>query len=125
LRVTKSNICVFPSSKFGTSTVEPYNAGLYLGLGHSDSCDITFSFDNKSLYDHCTRAGLDDPKLLDINQLIAQTVSAISLGARFQGIFFLIFLLHVNFTLLLVVSKLHLRNANCNYINISKLKIDN
>lgn len=65
--------------------VEPYNTAFatHLSLEHSSACLL---IENEACYDICDRLnGANCPKFTGINQLIAQTVSALTASLHFPG----------------------------------------
>lgn len=76
---------IFPSSKFSTSTTEPYNSVLST---HStiDYFDCSFSFDNKSLYKVCSKElDVHQPNFFTMNQVVSHVASSISSLFRFKS----------------------------------------
>jgi len=78
-------ICVYPSAKLSTSTVECYNAI----LGTSDNTlknNLNIILDNEALYYILSKKlQLVCPTYSDLNQLIAQVVSSTSRSTRFHS----------------------------------------
>jgi tubulin alpha len=76
---------IFPSKNISTSVVEPYNAVLasqYL-IDHSD---ISVILDNQSLYSiSSNKLNIERPGYPNINSLIAQTISSLTVSLRFEG----------------------------------------
>ncbi|KAK3817285.1 MAG: tubulin alpha chain-like protein [Benniella sp.] len=81
----KLEIAVYPAPTISTSVVEPYNSVL---TTHAtmDQADCTFLVDNEAIYDICRgKLGIERPNYTNLNRLIAQVVSSITLSLRFQG----------------------------------------
>lgn len=76
---------IYPSPQVSTSVVEPYNSVLatsYL-LEH---VDIVFFLDNEAVYDICRkRLDIVSPNYSNLNRLIAQVCSTITVSLRFGG----------------------------------------
>jgi len=79
------NYCVLPSPQLSQSVVEPYN--MILGASSLlESRNIPFFFDNEALYDICkTQLEIESPRYKSINRMIAQVVSNVTSGMRFEG----------------------------------------
>lgn len=78
----KINFALYPSTRFSQSAVQPYNCVLATHATMPD-IDCTFLFDNDAVFDLCTVQGkLNDPRLNDLNALIAQVTSTVTLGLR-------------------------------------------
>ena len=78
------NYCILPSPEI-CSPVEPYNTVLAL---HTifEMDNMPFFFDNKALYEICKNdLEIDSPRFRNINRMIAQVVSNITSGLRFEG----------------------------------------
>ncbi|KAG0228908.1 Tubulin alpha-3C/D chain [Actinomortierella wolfii] len=82
---TKLEVAVYPAPQVATSVVEPYNSVLttHATLEHAD---CSFMVDNEAIYDICRKnLGVDRPTYSNLNRLIAQAVSSITLSLRFGG----------------------------------------
>ncbi|KAF9164432.1 Tubulin alpha-3C/D chain [Actinomortierella ambigua] len=82
---SKLEFAVYPAPEVATSVVEPYNSVLttHTTLEHAD---CTFMVDNEAIYDICRKnLGVDRPTYSNLNRLIAQAVSSITLSLRFSG----------------------------------------
>ncbi|KAF9975893.1 Tubulin alpha-3C/D chain [Actinomortierella ambigua] len=82
---SKLEFAVYPAPQVATSVVEPYNSVLttHTTLEHAD---CTFMVDNEAIYDICRKnLGVDRPTYSNLNRLIAQAVSSITLSLRFSG----------------------------------------
>ncbi|KAF9436174.1 Tubulin alpha-3C/D chain [Entomortierella beljakovae] len=82
---SKFEFAVYPAPKIATSVVEPYNSVL---TTHAtmDLADCTFMVDNEAIYDICKeRLNVERPNYSNLNRLIAQVVSSITLSLRFSG----------------------------------------
>ncbi|XP_029472709.1 tubulin alpha-3 chain-like isoform X2 [Rhinatrema bivittatum] len=83
---SKLQFSVYPAPRISTAVVEPYNAVLttHTTLEHSD---CVFMVDNEAIYDLCKRSlDIERPSYINLNQLIAQTVSSITASLRFDGV---------------------------------------
>ena len=81
----KFSLAIYPSPRISTSILEPYNAMITSNtlLEHSD---VTVVMDNEALYNICARhLDLESPRYENINRLIAQAMSSLTLGYRFGG----------------------------------------
>lgn len=79
------SMMVYPSPHLSTSCVEPYNAILSTHM-LKESTDIAVMFDNEAMYDICLRnIGLERPTYSNLNRLIAQVVSSMTVSLRFDG----------------------------------------
>lgn len=86
-RRTKINFAVFSSDRYMQSPVQPYNCVLasHAMMPHAD---CTFLLDNDAVVDLCAVKGkIHHPSLDDVNSLIAQVTSSITLGLRSSGPF--------------------------------------
>ncbi|KAG0253520.1 Tubulin alpha-3C/D chain [Actinomortierella ambigua] len=82
---TKLEVAVYPAPQVATSVVEPYNSVLttHATLEHAD---CSFMVDNEAIYDICRKnLGVGRPTYSNLNRLIAQAVSSITLSLRFGG----------------------------------------
>ncbi|KAG8719487.1 alpha-tubulin [Ceratobasidium sp. 395] len=80
----KLQFCVHPAPKL-SSVVEPYNSILmtHITLEHSD---CSFMVDNQAFYDICKKnLGVSSLGFTNLNRLIAQVVSSITVSLRFDG----------------------------------------
>lgn len=79
------NYCVMPSPNLSNSVVEPYNALLSLA-DLNELENLLFFFDNESLYEICkNQLEVENPRYRNINRMMAQVVSNITSGLRFEG----------------------------------------
>jgi len=81
----KLSYTVYPSPQLATSVVEPYNSVLstHSLLEHND---ISVVLDNQAIYDICKqRLKIERANYRNLNQVISQTVSAITCSLRFSG----------------------------------------
>ncbi|KAF8980504.1 Tubulin alpha-3C/D chain [Entomortierella lignicola] len=81
----KLEFAVYPAPKIATSVVEPYNSVL---TTHAtiDQADCTFMVDNEAIYDIChDKLNIERPNYSNLNRLIAQVVSSVTLSLRFPG----------------------------------------
>ncbi|XP_046452463.1 tubulin alpha-1C chain-like [Daphnia pulex] len=83
----KSKLCfsIYPAPQVSTSVVEPYNSVLYTHttLEHSE---CSFMVDNEAIYDMCRRQlEILSPTYTNLNRLISQLVSSITVSLRFDG----------------------------------------
>ncbi|KAF9397816.1 hypothetical protein BGZ94_006190, partial [Podila epigama] len=82
---SKLEFAVYPAPEMATSVVEPYNSIL---TTHTtlDLADCTFMVDNEAIYDICRRnLDIERPTYSNLNRIIAQAVSSITLSLRFAG----------------------------------------
>lgn len=82
---SKLEFAIYPSPKISSAVVEPYNSILttHNTLEHAD---CVFMVDNEAMYDICSRnLGLERPTFTNINRLIAQVVSSLTVSLRFGG----------------------------------------
>ena len=80
------NFNVYPSQRYSTSPVEPYNAILNISETLNVSKTTNFVFDNERLYQICSKGlGIEKPTYTDINRLIAQVASSVTSPLRFEG----------------------------------------
>lgn len=77
--------CVFPSPRMSTAVVEPYNTVLHASTTMEyDHC--VFVFDNEATFNlSVKKLGVDRPSYNNLNQHIAQVVSASTASLRFDG----------------------------------------
>ena len=76
---------IYPSPQISTSVVEPYNSVLCTH-GMNEYSDVAFMVDNEALYDVCCRnLGIERPTYTNLNRLIAQCISSITVSLRFDG----------------------------------------
>uniref|UniRef100_A0A452HBG1 Tubulin alpha chain n=1 Tax=Gopherus agassizii TaxID=38772 RepID=A0A452HBG1_9SAUR len=82
---SKLEFSVYPAPQVSTAVVEPYNSILttHTTLEHSD---CSFMVDNEAIYDICNRnLNMERPSYHNLNRLIAQIVSSITVSLRFDG----------------------------------------
>jgi tubulin alpha len=82
---SKLGFTVFPSPEVATSVVEPYNSVLstHFLLEHTD---ISVILDNEAVYDICrNKLAIKKPSYINLNRLIAQTISSLTASLRFEG----------------------------------------
>jgi len=82
---SKLEFCVYPAPTMANSVVEPYNSVLttHTTLEHSD---CSFMVDNEAIYDICkNRLGVSMPSFPNLNRIIAQVVSSVTVSLRFGG----------------------------------------
>jgi tubulin alpha len=78
----KISFTVYPSQQSSMSVLEPYNAtfSTHSLLEYSDVCMV---MDNAAVYDICRRKlEIEKPDFRNMNQVIAQTISSITLSLR-------------------------------------------
>jgi tubulin alpha len=76
---------IYPAPMVSTAVVEPYNAVLST---HAllEYTDVDFVFDNEAIYDICRRnLDMNTPTYKNLNRLISQVVSTLTLSLRFSG----------------------------------------
>ncbi|KAF9906490.1 Tubulin alpha-3C/D chain, partial [Lobosporangium transversale] len=81
----KLEFAVYPAPRIATSVVEPYNSVL---TTHAtlDQADCTFMVDNEAIYEICRqKLNVERPNYTNLNRMIAQVVSSITLSLRFPG----------------------------------------
>ena len=81
----KFEFAVYPAPKISTAVVEPYNSILttHATLEHSD---CAFIVDNEAIYDICShKLEIERPNYANLNRLIAQIASSITISLRFAG----------------------------------------
>lgn len=82
---TKLEIAVYPAPQTSSAVVEPYNSILttHSTMEHSD---CAFIVDNQAVFDICTKKlGVERPSYINLNRLIAQMVSSLTVSLRFEG----------------------------------------
>lgn len=82
---SKLEFAIYPAPRISSSVVEPYNSIL---TTHNtlDHADCVFMVDNEAMYDICSRnLGVERPTFTNINRLIAQVVSSLTVSLRFGG----------------------------------------
>ncbi|KAF9183115.1 alpha-tubulin [Haplosporangium sp. Z 767] len=82
---SKLEFAVYPAPTIATSVVEPYNSVL---TTHAtmDQADCTFMVDNEAINDICRdKLNIERPNYSNLNRMIAQVVSSITLSLRFVG----------------------------------------
>lgn len=79
------SLTLYPSLRYSTTTVEPYNALLASNfMDLFSKCNIMF--DNESLYELCSKAyDIERPSYNHINNLISQVASSLTASSRFGG----------------------------------------
>ena len=82
---TKLDFILFPAKDISVSITEPYNT--VLGIhAMSENTNCSFSIDNQACYDICHKyLGVEHCTYLNINRIIAQTISSLTLSLRFGG----------------------------------------
>ncbi|KAG8703399.1 alpha-tubulin [Ceratobasidium sp. 394] len=81
----KLEFCVYPALKLSSPVVEPYNLVLttHTTLEHSDCLSMV---DNEAIYDICKEnLGVSSPGFTNLNCLITQVVSSVTVSPRFDG----------------------------------------
>ncbi|KAG0005843.1 Tubulin alpha-2 chain [Modicella reniformis] len=82
---SKLQFAVYPAPTIATSVVEPYNSVL---TTHAtmDQADCSFMVDNEAIYEICRdKLNVERPNYTNLNRMIAQVVSSITLSLRFSG----------------------------------------
>jgi len=85
-RQSKISVTITPAPQVATAVTEPYNHVL---AAHSllEFTDVTLTFDNEGLYDICRRKlAVERPTYVNLNRVIAQTISSMTASSRFPGI---------------------------------------
>ncbi|CAL6074450.1 Alpha-tubulin [Hexamita inflata] len=82
-RITKIEMALFPSKNIHGSQLESYNT--VLASKYLIESDAVFAFDNESIIDICRRNLGIAAKHLNVNKLIAHTISNITAAIRFDG----------------------------------------
>lgn len=76
---------IFPSPNISTSVIEPYNSVLATHY-FIDHMDISVILDNQSLYQITSnKLNIQQPTYTNLNNLIAQTISSLTVSLRFDG----------------------------------------
>ena len=81
---TKVSVSLFPSPRFSSCIVEPYNTVWALSE-LEEHTDMAIHCDNESLYSLALGRGITDPFFPDLNKLVAQMVASVTQGFRFYG----------------------------------------
>ncbi|CAG7820785.1 unnamed protein product [Allacma fusca] len=84
-KLTKVTVDIVPSTSFSTTATEAYNTVL---ATHSsiENADVTFLFENEALLDQCRQnLGLKEPKINNLNNLMAQIMSAVTSCIHIDG----------------------------------------
>ena len=81
---TKVSVSLFPSPRFSSCIVEPYNTVWALSE-LEEHTDLAIHCDNQSLYSCALAQDVTDPFLPDLNNLVAQMVASVTQGFRFYG----------------------------------------
>lgn len=82
---SKLEFAVYPSPQISTCVVEPYNSILNCHTTLELS-DCAFIVDNEAIYDVCRRnLDIERPTYTNLNRLIGQVVSSITVSLRFDG----------------------------------------
>ena len=81
---TKVSVSLFPSPRFSSCIVEPYNTVWALSE-LEEHTDLAIHCDNESLYSIALGRGITDPFFSDLNNLMAQLVASVTQGFRFYG----------------------------------------
>jgi len=82
---SKFGFTIYPSPQVSTAIVEPYNSTLST---HSllEHTDVDVILDNEAIYDICKRSLLlTKPTYKNLNRLISQVVSSLTVSLRFEG----------------------------------------
>ena len=82
---SKLGFTVYPSPQVSTTVVEPYNSVLST---HSllEHTDVAVMLDNEAIYDICRKSlSIQKPTYLNLNRIIAQTISSLTASLRFEG----------------------------------------
>ena len=76
---------VFPSRRFASSMVEPYNS-IFSTFYTRDVVDVTMMMDNEAVYKMVElKQQVKNPDFHHVNRLIAQTISACTTSLRFEA----------------------------------------
>ncbi|KAF0991148.1 hypothetical protein HZS_5662 [Henneguya salminicola] len=82
---SKMEMVIYPAPQVATSVLEPYNSVLCMNAG-MDLFNIGFLSDNEAVYEICKKnLGIDRPNYINLNRLIAQAISCITVSLRFGG----------------------------------------
>jgi len=82
---SKLAFTVYPSPQVSTAVVEPYNSVL---ATHSllEHTDVVVVLDNEAIYEICQKSlNIERPTYTNLNRLIAQVISSITVSLRFDG----------------------------------------
>ncbi|KAJ7540813.1 hypothetical protein O6H91_10G035800 [Diphasiastrum complanatum] len=83
---SKLGFTIYPSPKVSTAVVEPYNSVLST---HAliENTDVVVILDNEAIYDICRKSlDIEKPAYTNLNRLISQIVSSLTVSLRFDGI---------------------------------------
>ena len=84
-RKTKLDWLITPSPSVASAVVEPYNHILSTH-GMLEHADVTFCFDNESLYDIAMNdLDCQSPTYVNLNRMIAQVTASVTASMRFSG----------------------------------------
>eukprot|EP01015_Nassula_variabilis_P030858 TRINITY_DN6846_c0_g1_i7.p1 TRINITY_DN6846_c0_g1~~TRINITY_DN6846_c0_g1_i7.p1 ORF type:complete len:442 (-),score=34.17 TRINITY_DN6846_c0_g1_i7:62-1387(-) len=81
----KLNFPIYPSPETSSAIIEPYN---YLLSTHKllEHSNVSIVLDNEAVYEICKKKlEIQKPLYLNMNRLIAQVVSSLTMGLRFNG----------------------------------------
>eukprot|EP01102_Stenamoeba_stenopodia_P004939 TRINITY_DN15443_c0_g1_i1.p1 TRINITY_DN15443_c0_g1~~TRINITY_DN15443_c0_g1_i1.p1 ORF type:complete len:461 (+),score=95.91 TRINITY_DN15443_c0_g1_i1:171-1553(+) len=85
---TRTSFCLFPSPRCESSVVEPYNAVLGLQSLIEDA-DVVVAMDNRAVYNALKRSDprhhQSSPTLSDVNRVLAQVISSMTMSMRFTS----------------------------------------
>lgn len=83
---TRLQVALYPSNAISTAIVEPYNA--VLGTHATmETTNVTFTISNEAINTVCLKnLGIERPCYLNLNRVVAQTVSSLTASLRFQGV---------------------------------------
>ncbi|KAM3147321.1 hypothetical protein pb186bvf_000572 [Paramecium bursaria] len=84
-KTIKSSITVMPSPNICTEVTEPYNATLSIHsqLEHED---LSICVDNERLYRQCDELDIELPNYQNLNQILSQITSSLTISSRKQSI---------------------------------------
>ncbi|KAM3147325.1 hypothetical protein pb186bvf_000576 [Paramecium bursaria] len=84
-KTIKSSITVMPSPNICTEVTEPYNATLsiHTQLEHED---LSICVDNERLYRQCDELDIELPNYQNLNQILSQITSSLTITSRKQSI---------------------------------------
>lgn len=82
---SKLEVVVYPAPQTSSAVVEPYNSVLTTH-GSMEHSDCAFMVDNEAVFDICSKMlGVERPSYVNLNRLIAQMVSSLTISLRFEG----------------------------------------
>ncbi|CAD8055011.1 unnamed protein product [Paramecium primaurelia] len=85
---SRLSINIYPSPETSVSMVEPYNS-IFATQSLLEHADVCIPMDNQAIYDICKNSlDIETPKYSNLNRMIAQVISQITVDMRFNGALF-------------------------------------